>query len=87
MLATVTLTVGDGQGDFTIAEGDVSGRKVTVEQQTDISISNTGTAAHIAITDGADLLFVTTCTPQALTSGGTVTVPAFDIEVEDPEAP
>jgi hypothetical protein len=29
------------------------------------------------------LLYVTTCTSQSLTSGGTVTVPAWDIEIAD----
>jgi hypothetical protein len=30
------------------------------------------------------LLYVTTCTSQALTAGNTVTVPAWDIEIADP---
>ena len=70
-------------GDFTIANGDVSGRKVTIAQQATLSIDADGTASHVAINDGTDY-FVTTCTSQALTSGGTVTVPAFDIEIADP---
>lgn len=83
-LAEVTLTAGLGNGDYTAADGDVSGRKVTVAQQADVPIDATGTATHIALDDGATLQYVTTCTSQALTSGGTVTVPAFDIELEDP---
>lgn len=83
-LADVTLTAGDGNGDFTIADGDASGRKVTVSQQTDIPIDTTGTATHVVIDDGTTLLLVTTCTSQALTSGGTVTVPAWDDEIADP---
>lgn len=83
-LADVTLTAGDGNGDFTIANGDTSGRKVTMTQQASITIDTTGTATHVAICDGTDLLLVTTCTSQALTSGGTVTVPAFDHEIGDP---
>ena len=73
-------------GDFTKANGDVSGRKVTVSQQAALSIDATGTATHIATNDGTDF-YVTTCTSQGLTSGGTVTIPAFDIEVADPAAP
>lgn len=83
-LADVTLTAGDGNGDFTIADGDTSGRKVTVAQQSSIPIDTSGTATHIAICDASNLLFVTTCTSQALTAGGTVTTPAFDDEIGDP---
>lgn len=71
-------------GDFTNADGDTSGRKVTIAQQASLPIDTTGTATHIALTSATLLLYVTTCTSQALTSGGTVTVPAFDIEVADP---
>lgn len=70
-------------GDFTKANGDTSGRKVTVGAQTDVPIDTTGTATHIAICDASNVLLVTTCTSQALTSGGTVTVPAFDYEIAD----
>lgn len=70
--------------DFTKANGDVSGRKVTVSQQDDVPVDANGTATHVAICDGTDLLYVTTCTSQVLTSGNTVTVPAWKIEVSDP---
>lgn len=83
-LADVTLTAGDGNGDYTIGDGDVSGRKVTVAQQADVPIDSSGTATHVVLDDGTDLIYVTTCTSQALTSGGTVTVPAWDVEVADP---
>lgn len=85
LLAEVALTAGDGNGDYTIANGDTSGRKLTVAAQSGVSITASGTATHIALSDGsATLIYVTTCTSQALTSGGTVDVPAFDIEVADP---
>lgn len=80
LLASVVVD----SGDFTTANGDTSGRKVTVGQQASISITNSGTATHIAYDDGSALLAVTTCTSQALTSGGTVTVPAHKIEFADP---
>lgn len=83
-LADVVLTAGDGNGDFTIANGDTSGRKVTVAQQDNIPVDSTGTATHVAICDGTNLLLVTTCTSQGLTAGNTVTVPAFDDEISDP---
>lgn len=78
-LASVAIT----GVDFTKANGDTSGRKVTVAQQADISITASGNADHVVIDDGTDY-YVTTCTTQALTSGGTVTVPAWDIEFADP---
>lgn len=83
-LGNVTVTAGDGNGDWTIGNGDVSGRKLTLAQQTGVSIGTSGTAAHIAGTDGtATLYFVTTCTSQAVTSGNTATINTFDIEIQD----
>jgi len=83
-LADVVLTAGDGNGDYVIANGDTSGRKITISQQASMPIDATGTATHVTISDASNLLLVTTCTSQALTSGGTVTVPAFDQEIADP---
>ena len=83
-LADVVLTAGDGNGDWTIANGDTSGRKCTCSQQASITVDTTGTATHIAITDATRLLYVTECTSQALTAGNTVTVPAWDAEIADP---
>ncbi len=71
-------------GDFTNANGDSSGRKVTIAQKANVTIDANGTATHVSICDGANLLLVTTCTPQALTAGGTVTIPTFKDEVADP---
>jgi hypothetical protein len=82
-LAEVALTPGDGNGDFTIANGDTSGRKLTTAQQSAMSITASGDATHVVLDDGTNL-YVTTCTSQTLTAGGTVTCPAFDIEVADP---
>lgn len=84
-LANVTLTAGSGNGDYTIADGDSSGRKVTVLQQADVAITNTGTANHIALSNaGAIKLATTVSNPQTLTSGGTVTIQSFKWEVADP---
>lgn len=83
-LADVTLTAGDGAGDYVIADGDTSGRKITIAAQADIPVDASGTATHISLDDGTTLQYVTTCTSQALTSGNTVTVPAWDIEIADP---
>ena len=71
-------------GDFTNANGDTSGRKVTIAAQAGVAIDTTGTATHVALCDGTNLLYVTTCTSQLLTSGGTVDFPAWDVEIADP---
>jgi hypothetical protein len=85
-LALITLTAGDGNGDFTIADGSSSGRKVTIAEQAAASVLASASATHIAIctVSGSVLRYVTTCTSQALTSGNTVTVPAFTVEIADP---
>ena len=83
-LADIAVTPGDGNGDFTIADGDTSGRKVTVAQQADFPVDTSGTATHVCLIDGSRLLYVTTCTSQGLTAGNTVTVPAWDAEIADP---
>lgn len=85
-LADVAVTPGVGNGDFTKANGDTNGRKLTTAQQASIAIDSSGTATHVVLADAANTLlkYVTTCTSQALTSGGTVTVPAWDIELADP---
>lgn len=72
-------------GDFTKANGDVSGRKSTLAAQTALSIHTSGTADHVATLDDTtkELRDVTTNTAQALTSGGTVDTAAFDHEIGD----
>lgn len=70
--------------DFTKANGDTNGRKVTIGAQSAVPIDSSGTATHVVLVGFASLLYVTTCTSQALTSGGTVSTPAWDIEVADP---
>ena len=71
-------------GDFTKANGDTNGRKVTIAQKSGVTIDANGTANHIALIDGSNLRYVTTCTAQVLNTGGTVTFPAWDVEVADP---
>ena len=79
-LADVTMS----GGDYTNANGDTSGRKVTVAQKTGVTIDTTGTATHVALCDGTNLLYVTTCTSQALTSGNTMTFQQWKVELADP---
>lgn len=83
-LADVTLT----GTDFTVANGDINGRKVTTAAKSAVLIDTSGTATHIALLDVANskLLYVTTCTSQPLTANGsnTVNFPAWDVEIADP---
>jgi len=70
-------------GAYTAAAGDVSGRKNVVPATSAISIGTSGDATHVVIHNNTDTMYlVTTCTLQALTSGGTVDVAAFDHEVQ-----
>ena len=70
--------------DFTIANGDASGRKVTMAAKSAVTVDTSGTATHIALCDGTNLLYVTTCTSQALTAANTVNFPAWKVEIADP---
>lgn len=84
--ATATFKLADvvvDSGDFSKANGDVSGRKLVVAAQNTVPVDSSGTATHVALCDGTTLLHVTTCTSQALTSGNTVNIPTYDIEFLD----
>lgn len=70
--------------DFTISNGDTNGRKVRMAAKSSVTVDTTGTADHIALCDGTNLLYVTTCTSQGLTSGNTVNFPVWDVEIADP---
>lgn len=82
-LADVAMTA---DTDYTKANGDVSGRKVTVAAKSGVTVDNSGTATHVALARVADttLRYVTTCISQVLTAGNTVNIPAWDVEVADP---
>lgn len=83
-LATTTMTPGDGNGDYTIADGDISGRKLTMSKKDNVSVAISDTATHAALIDGFNLLYVTMCIPQALIAGNTVSIPVWRIELADP---
>ena len=84
-IGAVELASSAISGVYTKANGDVSGRKNTLPAQTGISIASSGAATHVAVSDNTSTLYlVTTCTSQALTSGGTVDTNAFAHEIGDP---
>jgi hypothetical protein len=66
------------------ANGDASGRKITVDAKSAVSVTASGDAVDIALVDGSVVRYVTTCTSQTLTSGNTVNFPAWDAEIADP---
>lgn len=81
-LAQQTIDSGDFTGP---ADGDSSGRKITVNQQTGITIEESGTADHVALVDdgASKLIAVTTMTSQAVTAANTATVNAWKDEIAD----
>lgn len=81
-LADVTLS----GADFTKAAGDTSGRKTTIGAKTGVAVDVTGTATHVALLNvsGTALLYVTTCTSQAVGAGGTVDFGSWKIEIQAP---
>jgi hypothetical protein len=82
-LADNVMTAGAGNGDYTLADGDTSGRKLTVLAQNGITVDASGNASHVCLDDGATLLHVTTITALAVTAGNTINVGAYDVEFAD----
>lgn len=81
-LASATLV----STDYAYDDGDVSGRKLTVNEQADLDVvmaQATATANEVAICSATAIILKTTCTAQLLTNGNTVTVPTFDDEILD----
>ncbi len=81
-LAEAPLTA----GDFTLAAGDISGRKVSIAAKSSLAVIAAGTADHVALLDSATsrLLYVTTCPAQALAAGGTVSIAGWSVEIGAP---
>jgi hypothetical protein len=65
---------------------DTSGRKMDITAKTSASITVSGSALAVCIlnTTSSNLLYVTTCTEQYLVSGGTVDIPTWKINIQDP---
>jgi len=90
--ATVTfaLVVVDAvTGDFTLADGDVSGRKLTYGGAVDVEAVAGGDADHLAFAKSgtSTLLFVTTMPELTLLAEQIFDIVPFDIEIGDPVAP
>lgn len=83
-LALATRTGMTGSNYTGPANGATSGRRITKNAESGISIAANGTATHVALCTGTVMKAVTTCGSQALSSGGTVSTSAFDAEFRDP---
>lgn len=87
--ATSTYTLGNKTSLSIGAPADrtPTGRKVTVAQITDGTVTGTNTATHWAIVDVSESRLLATgqlSSSQAVTSGNTFTLAAFDIGIPDP---
>ena len=89
-LAEATISASDFTGP---ANGDTSGRKMTIGAQNSMSINGvalTANATHVALVKVSSVassqlvLYVTTCTSQTLTGGNKVNTPAWTVEIRDP---
>ena len=85
-LANYTLTAGDGLGDWVIANGDTSGRKLTMNQQTGNTATGTGNGNFLAFTDGSSVLYgVIDGDGGSVAVGVAVDISAVDVlEIRDP---
>lgn len=83
-----TLTAGAGGGDWTIANGDTSGRKLTLGAQSGNNATGTGAANFLAFTrtsPSSQLIAVIDGDGDTLNSGSPWTIAATDVsEFRDP---
>lgn len=76
-----------GSVNYTRSNGDVSGRKQVLTPPAAATINASGTANHVAVTQGSTLKLVTTCNTQAITAGdgATVDIGSFPHEIRAPQ--
>jgi hypothetical protein len=81
MLSKIAVT----SGCF-VKANDTSGRKLTVAACVGMSITNSGFAEAVALVSTSDttLRWVTSCTGQQLTAGGSCETPSWKINIQDP---
>lgn len=84
-LGSYTTTAGSGNGDWTIGNGDTSGRKLTLGAQSGNNATGTGDADVVAFTDGTTLKGCVTGSGETVNSGSPFTIAATDVaEFRDP---
>ena len=85
--ATYALgSVAMASADYTLANGDTSGRKITVAAKAAVPVTTSGTATHIALVDTTNsiLKFVTTTPSTAVAASGTVDIGTWKDEIQAP---
>lgn len=90
--ATYALgSVAMASADYTLANGDTSGRKIVVAAKTNsggspASVATSGTVTHVAIIDTVNsvLMLVTTVTSTAVAAGGTCDIATWKDEIQAP---
>lgn len=84
-LGNYVLTAGVGSGDWTVADGDTSGRKATMGAQSGNNATASGAANVLAYSDGTTLQGVIAGDAESLNSGSPFTIAATDVvEIRDP---
>lgn len=83
-LADTVITSSDFTGP---ANGDVSGRKVTINEKNNVLVDSSGIAAFLALckASSGELLYVTECAAVTISATQQITIPAWDIEIYDPQ--
>lgn len=83
--ATFALAIKASGITFTGQTGAAGASRVlAVDAQAGVSVTASGDAKLICIIDGTNILAITTCATQTLTSGNTVDIPAWNITVAQP---
>lgn len=85
-LGVTILVPGDGNGDYTIQAGDVSGRRLTLAQKSVLGTA-TDIATHAVIIDTVAMVIkaVTTAPNYNMQIGVNQSVPEYDVwEIQDP---
>lgn len=75
--------------DYTLSAGNSPsaglGRKMAMAAKNGVSVTATNTANFVVLHDNVSVMhYITTCSAQALTSGGTVNIPTWNIEIAGP---
>lgn len=86
-LAFVALTPGDGNGDFTIADDPVSGRRLTITAKSGVATTAAGTGAHAVLSLGGVIYAYGPCTGDVIEFPGTTNLSTFYARQVDPVAP
>lgn len=85
-LAAELASVAMVAADYTVANGDTSGRKVTAGAKSPVTTAG-GTPSHIVHIDATKILLKTECSLQgggSLGVGQTINIPAHKLEIADP---